>query len=59
MRAVIEKKIALIMHEMFVNCGLCKRPLTLAGFASACHGPLAYLNSAIRLMKIDCTATSA
>ena len=31
----------------------------LAGFASACHGPHAYLNSAIRLMKIDCTATSA
>ena len=32
---------------------------TMLSLKSACHGPHAYLNSAIRLMKIDCTATSA
>ena len=35
------------------------QPSSEVVIVSACHGPHAYLNSAIRLMKIDCTATSA
>ena len=37
---------------------MCKRPLTMAGFASAYHGAHAYLNSATYLLKIVCTVTS-